>query len=788
MSDRLKQTLIGCGLGLVSALFIWGITVSERSFLTRMVNGYEYRSYDTRFRSRTADFHEESIDTVLIVDIDQQSINELGNYFRWYHDFHGTLIDYLHAGAPQAILFDILFDPEPDLHRDTAFVRATYVAGNVYHAIALSVADTLNFQYPMISPPVGPHLHIVEEGQTMDDIALAYFGDIQAAPFLREENTGLLPSEGEPVAGQVVRIPTALDVEALSVRVPADTAAQLPSGNRFDINFIALLNASRGIGSANFPQDVDGVIRRAPTAVYFSSAGQVYPSLTLAAAMDLLDVPENGLDYDFDAGRLRLTNRSGELVRDIPIDDQGRMWVHYYGTHRTFRYIPYAWANPEMLPAEYFRDKVVLIGSTLPGLMDLRSTPVQESFPGVEIHANVMMSLLKNEFVKPISRTAMFWIVIVGALVLGGVLMTMKAVGAIAITLAAVAGWIVFAYARFLGNLEVFEIVRPVFIVGGTYLSVNLFQYLVLDRDKRFLRKTFATYMSPELIEEMVAAKTEPQLGGDSGIHTAFFTDIQSFSAFSEVLTPQQLVALLNEYLTGMTDILLDEDGTLDKYEGDAIIAFFGAPMAMEDHAARALRSALAMQARLSQLRRKWQGEGHKWPEQVHNMRMRIGINSGEFVTGNMGSRTRMNYTMMGDVVNTAARLEASAKQYGIYIQVTRRTLELADPGAFEWRDIDKVRVVGKSEAVETVEIMGYQGELPAQLAEMRDIYQAAMTRYRQQEWDRARGRFMESEGLEEVFPKRPTNPSRVYMDRCDYFKESPPGDDWDGSWTLTAK
>ncbi len=345
-----------------------------------------------------------------------------------------------------------------------------------------------------------------------------------------------------------------------------------------------------------------------------------------------------------------------------------------------------------------------------------------------------------------------------------------------------------FAYVRFLGGLEVFEMVRPIIGIGGTFLSVNLYQYLVLEKDKRFLHKTFSTYVSPELIEQMVDSKLEPQLGGESGVRTAYFTDIQSFSSFSEILTAKQLVALLNEYLTSMTDILLNEGGTLDKFEGDAIVGIFGAPMPMEDHALRALRTALNMQASLAGLRDKWHSEGDKWPELVHNMRKRIGVHSGEFVTGNMGTTTRMNYTMMGDVVNTAARLEASAKQYGIYIQCTKEALDMAGTNAFEWREIDKVRVVGKSEAVETVEIMAHKGQLPPELARMRDIYQEGVTLYRQQQWDQARKTFEESERLEEVFPKRPTTPSRVYIERCDYFKANPPGDDWDGSWTLTAK
>ena len=237
-----------------------------------------------------------------------------------------------------------------------------------------------------------------------------------------------------------------------------------------------------------------------------------------------------------------------------------------------------------------------------------------------------------------------------------------------------------------------------------------------------------------------------------------------------------------------MTDILLAEGGTLDKYEGDAILAFFGAPIYMPDHATRAVRTALGMQQALAELREKWRGEGDKWPPLVHNMRMRIGINAGEFVTGNMGSATRMDYTMMGDVVNTAARLESSAKQYGIYIQSTVETINITAPDLFAWRPIDKVQVVGRAEAIETVEIMAYKGELPDQQMTMCELFQQGLTLYQQQNWDAAIKMFTESEALEDMFAARPTNPSRVFLERSAFFKANPPGVNWDGTWILTSK
>jgi len=442
-----------------------------------------------------------------------------------------------------------------------------------------------------------------------------------------------------------------------------------------------------------------------------------------------------------------------------------------------------------MLPPEYWKDRVAIVGSSLPGLMDLRNTPVQETFAGVEIHANVVYSLMKNKFVRLSGSSQNFLAIVLISLGLGILTSFPKrTILSIPIPIAVAIGWIIFAYSQFLSHLLMWEIIRPILSIGTTFLGVFLYNFLIVEKDKRFLHSTFSTYIAPELIDQMYSEKQEPKLGGDSGIKTAYFTDIQSFSSFSELLTASQLVELLNGYLTVMTDELLKEGGTLDKYEGDAIIAFFGAPLPMEDHAIRACRTALGMQRELASLRQKWEKEGDKWPDLVSNMRMRIGINSGDIVTGNMGSRTRMNYTMMGDVVNTAARLEASAKQYGIYIQVTKQTLNLAGWDKFEYREIDKVRVVGKSEAVESYELMGEKGELDSKQMEMIKIYHEGMELYRKQDWDAAKAKFAQSEALELVFPKRPSTPSRVYMERCDHFKANPPGDDWDGVWVLTSK
>ena len=502
------------------------------------------------------------------------------------------------------------------------------------------------------------------------------------------------------------------------IELPKEQAKHLPSANLIGNTHLQLLSASQGAGSVNFPQDEDGIIRRAPTAIYFEGPGHVYPSITLSAFMDILDIPQDGFDYDFEEGILRLKNREGELVREIPIDEKGRMYVNYFGQWKTFEYIEYMFCmDPAVgLPPDFWEGKTAIVGTSLPGLMDLRSTPVFETFPGVEIHANVMYSLLQNKFVSKTDSTVNLWIIICVCIVLG-ILVSIpsKPLYTLPVPLISIAAWLFFAYNAFNNDLKMWEIIRPTISMVGTYLGIFLYNFLIVEKDKRFLKDTFGAYISPELIDEMFDAKEEPSLGGNEGYHTAFFTDIQSFSAFSEKLSASDLVELLNDYLTEMTDILLDNKGTLDKYIGDAIVAFYGAPAPVDDHEYWACITAIKMQESLDELRQKWQGQGDRWPEIVHHMQNRIGINSGQMVTGNMGSTMRMNYTMMGDTVNLAARLEASAKQYGIYIQVADETYK-ACKNKFIWRDLDYVIVMGKSEPVQVFELIAEKGNMPPRL------------------------------------------------------------------------
>ncbi|MBT4828279.1 MAG: adenylate/guanylate cyclase domain-containing protein, partial [Candidatus Marinimicrobia bacterium] len=573
MTDRQKRILIGLMMGIGVSLFVHHATRISGFFLTDLIDGYEYKSYDTRMKSRASFSEEASIDDVVIIDIEQNSVESLGNYHEWPHAYHGQLTDVVSSGNPKALIFDIIFDekgadnyylvdalasnqtePSPELQQvanqylanydPTQFVRSTSKSTVAHHALVFENSDSINFLYAMD------------------------------------------------------QLPEAYDAKNHVLDISPEIAEKLPTAERLGNTYFNLLTSAHGAGAANFPQDEDGMIRRAPTAIHFKGSGEVFPTLIFSAVMDILDIPANGFLYDFDNHLLRLRDSTGTTVREIPIDDQGRMYVNYYGMFKTFYYIPYMYCfDPEMLDPSYWEGKVALVGASLPGLMDLRNTPVQETFAGVEIHANVIHSILQNEFVKRTSNSQNFLSILLLAALIGALsAVPNKPFWGFFILGLGVMGWQLFSYSQFLEHRFMWEIIRPTLSMALVQLGVFSYTFLILDKDKRFLKNTFGTYISPKLIDQMIDEKTEPQLGGVEEIHTAFFTDIQSFSAFSEEMTATDLVELLNSYLTDMTTILLENQGTLDKYIGDAIVAFFGAPMPVKNHEYWACKTALEMQ------------------------------------------------------------------------------------------------------------------------------------------------------------------------------------------------
>jgi adenylate cyclase len=335
----------------------------------------------------------------------------------------------------------------------------------------------------------------------------------------------------------------------------------------------------------------------------------------------------------------------------------------------------------------------------------------------------------------------------------------------------------------------------PIGAALTTSFAAVTWQLVREEKQKGRIKGMFGTYVSPQLVERMVESGEEPRLGGVEENITAYFSDIQSFSGFSEKLSPPRLVELMNEYLTACTDIVQAEGGTLDKYIGDAVVAMFGAPLTLPDHAHRACVAAVRVQRRNAELREKWRHEGEKWPQIVHALQTRIGLNTGPVVVGNMGSHSRFNYTMMGDNVNLAARMESGAKSYGVYTMVTESTkvaCETHGGDRIVFRFLDRIVVKGRVQPVPVFEAVGLRKDLSPRAEECLRDYDRGIRAYLARDWSGAREAFSRSASTESnqpgVTPGVETNPSMVMLERCEHMLLHPPAADWDGVYVMKAK
>ncbi|MDZ7716223.1 MAG: adenylate/guanylate cyclase domain-containing protein [Balneolaceae bacterium] len=450
-----------------------------------------------------------------------------------------------------------------------------------------------------------------------------------------------------------------------------------------------------------------------------------------------------------------------------------------------------------LLKEGVFKDKIVLVGATMPELHDFHPTPfaLSRTMPGYETHANAIKTILTGNYIHYASPLINLLLLSLAVVII--IFITRKTNG--------IWGFLAFVFLSSASvGLVIFEFINFGYILKATspmvalvvgYLGTLSYEYFAEQREKQRIRGMFSSYVSPRLVNKMIESGQDPQLGGDESYITAFFSDIQSFSTFSEKLEAVKLVELINEYLSAMTEILTDQGGTLDKYIGDAIVAFFGAPLPQEDHAYRACVVSQLMQKRLDELREKWKEEGEQWPEIVQHMRSRIGLNTGNMVTGNMGSTSRFNYTMMGDNVNLAARCESGAKSFGVYTMVTADTKNEAEQYGDRciFRYLDKIVVKGRTQPVEVYEIMGLKEDITDQQLECKSVFEDGTEAYQNQHWDKAIRLFEQSAKLETFKPNSgnpliSTNPSLVYIDRCKQMKANPPEADWDGVFVMTSK
>ncbi|MDR3395522.1 MAG: adenylate/guanylate cyclase domain-containing protein, partial [Parasulfuritortus sp.] len=459
----------------------------------------------------------------------------------------------------------------------------------------------------------------------------------------------------------------------------------------------------------------------------------------------------------------------------IPLDSQAMALVPYRPPG-AFQYVSAADVIKGTAPSANLEGRVVLIGSTAPGIMDLRVTPTSKQFPGVEIHANVVSGILDG--VIPWEPVGVHTLEVLTILVLGLILAALlpfaqplRATLLTVATLALLAGVDLYAWSHWHMNLPVAAALAA---VAGLFILNMSYGFFVEARSKLQITRLFGQYVPPELVDEMAQDPARYSLRGESRVMTVLFSDIVGFTSISEKLEASELAAMLNVYLSHMTRLVQERKGTIDKYIGDAIMAFWGAPMSDENHARDAVLTAMAMQSTLVVLNQKLQEKG--WPP----VALGVGVNTGRMSVGNMGSEFRMAYTVMADAVNLASRLEALTRQYGVWVLCGEATREACPDIAF--MPIDRVRVKGKDQPVAIYEPLGVAAEVaPARLEAARQ-FEAALDDYNGQRWTAAETK------LRALNNEAPCKLYDVYLQRVAVFQEMPPPADWDGVFTYTTK
>lgn len=713
----------------------------------------ELKTIDLRFLIRG---EKPAGNDIVIAVVDEKSLKEEGKWI-WPRKKIADLIDRLSDAGARVIAFDIVFS------------EADNTGVSVLHDVRREIHD-LKIENPKLDLYLNKLTQIADNDRILAEAIRRSKARVVLGNFFH-----IKPHEAAHISEQAImaQIPNISTAACQSVQYASEKAflsAPFLEVAAPEANIPVIAEASPYSGYFNMMPDKDGVIRWIPG--IFKFRDNLYAHMSIKALSAYMDSPLHLFVDDFGMEGIQI----GDLL--VPTDEVGRIMVNYRGGPKTFPHLSVTDILRGKIPREQVRDKLVLVGVTAIGVYDLRVTPFETNYPGVEINANLMDSVLSQDFLYQPALVKVYDILAIVALggLLGLALPRFNVITGLMTAVLLTAGYSLFCLFLFTRYGLVINIIYPLLTVLMIYIIITAYRYFTEERQKRFIKNAFSTYLAPAVVNQLIESPEKLVLGGEERQITAFFSDIAGFTTISEKLSPHDLVVLLNEFLTEMSDIILKYNGMVDKYEGDAIIAMFGAPNALPNHAEAACLASIEMQERLAVLREKWQAEKNL------TIRMRIGLCSGPAVVGNMGSKNRMDYTMMGDTVNTAARLEGVNKVYGTYVMVAETTYQGAK-AAVAARELDAINVVGKKIPVKIYELAGRADQLTPSFREAIGLYEQGIAAYRERRWDEAMDFFTRA------LAARPDDPpSRALMDRCLEYKSDPPPPDWNGAYIMKTK
>ena len=683
-------------------------------------------------------------DRVTLLDIDEKSLQEIGRW-PWGRDKMVVLLDRLFDEYQVAAVgFDVVFgeaDHSSGLDTLTRLAQKELAKNREFNTVLTHLKPELDYDARFA------------KALAKRPVTLGYYFLPSGMGVIR---TGSLPPPVLPA--------NAFGEFKLAVPEPTGYGANLPQFQR----------AAQAAGFFNMLADDDGTARRMRMVLPFESAYHLSLSASTLRLAFGGDAPRAG------ASTTRLFGRDyrqpwievGGLK--VPLNRDGTAHVPYRAG-APFPYVSAADVLKGRAKIGQLENRILLVGSTAPGLSDLRVTPFSSTFPGVEIHAHLIAGMLDGN-----TRYTPAWaddVRLLAVLVLGGLIAWMMirlgpTIGLLA-TLTAL-GLLVGSYALAWQRLWVIPVAAPLIAVLGLYVLNAAYGFFSVSAARHHITRLFGQYVPPELAAEMSANPAHYTMAAQSRDMSVLFSDIRGFTDFSENLSPTELADVLNAYLNTMTQIVQKQRGTIDKYIGDAIMAFWNAPIDLPDHATRAVQTALDMQASLPKLNEDFAARG--WP----HVKIGVGVNTGRMSVGNMGSAFRMSYTVMGDAVNMGSRLEGITKQYGVGILATEATVA-ADP-VHAFMKVDDVRVKGKQKPVDIYEVLGEKATLSAEVLENARAFEAAFAAYQKQQWDDAERQ------LRELNARSPRVLYDIYLERIALSRQTPPAPDWDGVFVYTTK
>ncbi|HEY8270859.1 MAG TPA: CHASE2 domain-containing protein [Pseudobdellovibrionaceae bacterium] len=584
----------------------------------------------------------------------------------------------------------------------------------------------------------------------------------------------------------------------------------IPQYGEWTPNVPVLQNPATFTASFIAKPDSDGYVRRYP--MYYRSGNKLgssfIPSLTLQSyllsgplraevKMGVNSKGEKKID-EFNIYNVDTTPET--KIATLPVDKSGEILINFYGRQMS---LPYVSAKElfndkptirvqrgvktaegkqiqilekEFDKKEFFKNRSVLVGATAVGVYDLRNTPIDTNYPGPELHLTMLANLLDNNFLISWGKeaSAMPWVLLVLGLALTCAWAYVDSLVSFAVFAGVMLAGLALDIWLFLSRKMMLHTFLPVVLIMICFFSIQVYRYFTEEKKKRELKSTFSKYVSPAVVDELLKDAENLKLGGRKEYMTVFFSDVRGFTTISEKLAPEELSRVLNLYLTPMTELIFKNNGTLDKYIGDAIMAFFGAPVKHPNHAKEACRCALQNLAKLKELQKEFESQGLPYID------IGIGINTGAMSVGNMGSNIVQNYTVMGDSVNLAARLEGINKEYGTRIIISQFTYEEVKD-AFTAREVDRVRVKGKYEPVRIFELV-CEGEATDKVAEKLKLFNQGYGLYHEKKFTEALLLFKQVlEVLEDPV-------SKLYVDRCQNYIDIAPPQDWDGVCVMKTK